>query len=198
MGRNLDASVVSALVLLAAVFLPACDGGSPSAPSPSASVAPESTPPPTPLPNVPQLVGVWKLALGFTAVSGSGCVAETMRSQMGMPSPYSLVITRKGDYSVALTLKTASGDRACTFTPVMDDSGGFTTSAPGGYYRCAQWYLDFRCNDGTLHGIFTIGENVSGRVTGNEISGVWSASWFDGWEDYSGIETRAEFTGKRQ
>jgi hypothetical protein len=116
-----------------------------------------------------------------------------MRSQIGVPNPYSLSITQGGE----VTLKSASGDRACTFTPSVDSSG-FTTFGQAGYYACQQWFLDFRCSDGTWHTIFSIGENRSGRVSGTEISGAWDASWFDGWDDYVGIEMKAQFTGARQ
>ena len=196
MERNLVAPVASALVLLSAVLLSACDGGgSPSAPSPSAS--PEPSPAPAPIPDLSRLVGVWNLTVRLTDVSGSGCVAETMRSQIGVPNRYSLSIAQKGNYSVAVTLKSAAGDRACTFAPSVDSSG-FTTYGKGGYYTCEHEFLDFGCSDGTPHSIFTLGEDISGRVLGNEISGAWDATWIDGWDGNHGVDVKAQYTGNRQ
>ena len=167
----------------------ACGDGSPAAPSPTPSPTP-AAPPPAPSPPVPSdLAGEWKLALRVTAVRGSGCVADAMRSQIGVASPYSLVISQTG----ALTLK--SKDRACTFTPVIDSSG-FTTFGKGGYYTCDQFDLNFHCADGTLHSIFTFGEDISGRLSGTELTGAWQAFWLESIDDV-GIEMEAEFTGTR-
>jgi hypothetical protein len=118
-----------------------------------------------------------------------------MRSQIGEPKPYTLSITPKNS-TVSVTLKTPSGDRACTFTPVADSSG-FTTYDKGGYYSCEEWYLAFRCSDGTQHNIFSLGEDISGHVSSNEMTGSWDAWWFDGWEDYSGVGMKAQFTATR-
>lgn len=124
-------------------------------------------------------------------------MAEAMQSQVGVPHSYSLAIVQNGYSSLKVTLKSASGNRACTFTPVVDGTG-FTTYGKPGYYTCEDWYLDFRCGDGTLHSIFTIGEDISGHVSGNEISGAWGASWFDGWDDLTGVGMEAQFSGVRQ
>lgn len=183
-----------AAVLACAVLLPACAGESPSAPSSSSSV--ESLPTPPPARDLPQLLGTWNVTVRLASVTGSGCVADTMRSQIDAPNPYSLSITQVGN-SAKVTLRSASGDRACSFTPSVDSSG-FTTYGKGGYYTCEQWSLDFICADGSHHQIFTIGEDIAGRVSGAEINGTWDATWFDGWEDYVGIETKAQFTGSRQ
>ena len=131
----------------------------------------------------------------ITEVTGTGCVAETMRSQIGAPRNYSLSI-RQMESTLKVTLTSVSGDRACTFAPITDGSG-FTTFEKGGYYTCAEWYMPFRCQDETLHSIFTIGENISGHLSGDRITGAWHASWFDGWDDYTGVEMKAEFTGSR-
>ena len=116
-----------------------------------------------------------------------------MRSQIGVPADYSLSITQK--HNLEVTLRSASGDRACTFTPLAD-STGFTTYGQGGYYTCEAWSLNFRCTDGTLHGMFSYGEDISGRLSGTEMSGTWDAAWF---EDSFGmaVEMKAQFTGTR-
>ena len=111
-----------------------------------------------------------------------------MRSQIGMASPYSLVIGQTG----AVTLK--SKERACTFTPVID-STGFTTFGKGGTYNCDRFELDYRCGDGTVHSILTFGEDISGRLSGTELTGTWQAFWVEGYS--GGIDMKAEFTGVR-
>jgi hypothetical protein len=134
---------------------------------------------------------VWNVTIHLSAVSGSGCVADTMRSQIGVPSAYSLSITQTG----LVTLRSAAGEYACTFRPLFDSSG-FTTYGQGGFYSCEQTFLDFRCSNGTLHSIFTFGEDISGRVSGTEMTGSWDAFWVEGMND-SGIETKAQFTAAR-
>lgn len=180
-------------VLFAAVLgCLACGEDSPSAPSPITAAPP---PIPSPIPDFSALVGVWNLRVRLAEIKGDGCVADTMRSQIGEPKNYTLSITPKNS-TVSVTLKTASGDRACTFTPVADSSG-FTTYGKGGYYSCEEFYLAFRCSDGTHHNIFSLGEDISGHLSGNEMTGTWDAWWFDGWEDYSGVGTTAQFTATR-
>jgi hypothetical protein len=184
-------------ILVAAVLGLACGEDSPSAPSPItlpiASAAPSPTP--SPVPDFSALVGVWNVTVRVTEVTGTGCVADTMRPQIGEPKPYTLSIVPK-NATISVTLKSASGDRACTFAPVADISG-FTTYDAGGYYSCEEWYLPFRCSDGTHHNIFSLGEDISGHLSGNAMTGAWDAWWYDGWEDYSGVEMKAQFTAAR-
>ncbi len=136
---------------------------------------------------------MWNLTVRLTAVSGDGCVADTLRSRIGVPAGYSLLITQKPNLNV--TLRSASGDYACTFTPVAD-STGFSTYGQGGYYTCENMPVPFRCPDGTLHGVFSYGEDISGRLSGTEMSGTWDASWFDDL-GFAGVEMKAKFTGNR-
>jgi hypothetical protein len=103
---------------------------------------------------------VWNVTVRLTEVNGAGCVAETMRSQIGVPDRYSLSITRQ-DTSVAVTLKSASGDYAMLYA-----QGGrwwFYDVRAGRILR-ASIVLDFAGN-GTLHSIFTFSEDISGRVS---------------------------------
>ena len=179
-------------VLLAAILGLACDDARPSAPSPIAPIGPPAPPPPAA--DFSAIVGMWKLTVRMTDVSGSGCVADTMRSQIGDPMPYTLSITPKGS-GVSVTLHNAPNDRACTFTPVAD-SGGFTTYNKGGFYDCTEWSRLFRCSDGTVHDIVSMGEDISGRVSGNEMTGTWDASWVEGLAGPD-IEMKTQFTGTR-
>ena len=185
--------VASSSVLVAALFASGCGDGMPSAPSPARSPV-AATPDPGPAPDTSRLEGEWNVTVRLTAVSGTGCIADTMRSQIGVASNYSLSVVKKGGLMV--TLKSASGDYACTFKPVADNSG-FTTYGQRGYYTCEQFVLAYRCNDGTAHGIFSFGEDISGRLTGNEMSGAWDAVWFEG-DDTHGVEMKTQFTGTRQ
>jgi hypothetical protein len=114
-----------------------------------------------------------------------------MRSQIGVPSAYSLSITNNGK----VTLASASGDYECAFTPSAD-SGGFTTYGVGGYFTCKDDLRAFRCADGSEHGLFSFGQNISGRVSGTEITGAWDADWGDMGNNFD-VETKAQFTGTR-
>jgi hypothetical protein len=46
-----------------------------------------------------------------------------------------------------------------------------------------------------------LGENIAGRISGNEISGRWDVSWSimdaASGDDIAGMETTAQFTGSR-
>jgi hypothetical protein len=186
--------IVAPLIVLSTLFMSACDDRSPTGPSrlPSPVASPVASPAPPPTPDLSKLVGVWNLTVRLTAVTGSGCVADTMRSRIGVPDRYSLSIIQND--KVEVTLRSASGDRACTFSPSVDSSG-FTTYGRGGYYTCDHWFLNFRCGDGTLHDIYSYGENIAGRLSGTEMSGTWDASWFESWG--AGVEMKAQFTGTR-
>jgi hypothetical protein len=141
------------------------------------------------------LVGIWNVTMHLTAVSGAGCVAETMRSHVGAPRAYSLSITPKGN-GIDVTLSSASGDYRCTFTNGSADATGFSFG-PHARYSCTSFFYEFQCADGTRHSIFTFGENLFGGVSGTDIEGFWDATWFDGMDDHVGVETRSEFTGRR-
>ena len=187
--------LVLATVLLAAGVGWACGDDNPTAPSPTPSPPPSTAP----VPDVSNLVGVWNLTVRVSDVGGDGCIADTMRSQIGVPEPYSLSITQKN--KVEVTLRSASGDYACTFTAFPDSDGnGFTTYGQSGTYRCEQLYLNFRCTDGTQHRIASFGEDIAGHLFGSEMSGTWDAAWFDSFEGvFSGsvAEMKTEFTGTR-
>lgn len=178
-------------LLLAAVLGSACSDDGPSAPSPAPSPGPSPAPPPAP--DVSTLLGVWNLMVRVTAVSGSGCVADTMRSRIGVPERYSLSITQRD--KVEVTLRSASTGRACAFTPFADRNG-FSTYGQGGSYTCEPWFVNFQCTDGTQQSIFTFGENISGGLSGIEMTGRWDATWFERQSD-SGVEMKAEYTGAR-
>ena len=176
-----------AAVLVCVVLLPACGGENPSAPSSTSSV---ESPPAPPGSDVSQLLGTWNVTVRLTSVTGSGCVADTMRSQIGAPSPYSLLIK-----PTTVTLTSASGDRACTYPAKMD--GSSFAEGPGNY-TCDQFNLDFTCSNGTHQTIFTFGEDIAGHVSGGEIGGTWDAHWFAGVDDDIGVDMKAQFTGTRR
>jgi hypothetical protein len=185
--------VVLPPVLLTASLGLACGDGTPSTPSPVTSPAAPTAP--SPVPDLSALVGVWHVTVRVTEAEGSGCVADTMRSHIAEPKPYTLTIAPTKS-AVSVSLKSSSGDRSCTFSPVAD-SGGFTTYDTGGYYTCEEWYLTFRCFDGTQHSIFSLGEDISGHLSGDGMTGAWDAWWFDGWEDYAGVGMKAQFIAVR-
>jgi hypothetical protein len=186
-------------LLVAALLGSACSPStqSPVPPTPS-PVAPTSSPTPSPTPPPPpELVGGWNLTVRLTDVtpgpSGGGCVAETMRSQIGVPTGYTLSV----DNNRKVTIATASGDYACSFTPLID-SLGFTTDRQAGYYTCTNEPRTFRCDNGESHRLISIGQGISGRVSGTEMSGAWDIAWCDAtYGDGPCIEVGMQFTGIR-
>ena len=191
-------TLVLPAIVLAALISSGCGGGGPTAPTPTRSaVTPvEPQPPAPPPPDLSRLVGTWNLTVRLTAVTAGAsgdCVGETMRSQVGVPSGYSLLFT-SGE-RVSVTLTSAAGDYACTFAPAADGSG-FTTYDVPGFFTCRDDARAFRCANGAMHHLFSWGQNIAGRVSGGEISGTWDATWEDQ-ETGAMMETKAEFTGSR-
>ena len=186
--------IVASLVLVSAFFVSACDDRGPTAPSPSAGPSSPVSMPPVPV------TDVWNITVRLTTVVGGECVGETMQSQVGVPQSYSLSTTSKGS-TVDVTLRSASGDYACTF-PAKAESDGFTTFGVSGWYSCTTSLViqDFVCANGSRRNMMRVGENISGRLSGNEISGRWNVSWvvMDGrGDDIAGMETTAQYTRDR-
>jgi hypothetical protein len=127
-----------------------------------------------------------------------------MQSQISVPKNYSLTIVPKGSM-VDVTVRSASGDYACTF-PARAENDGFTTVGVNGWYSCETGMMvrDFVCGNGMHRDMLSLGQNISGHVAGNEISGEWTASWVvrtvagaGGGDDIADLETTAQYTGSR-
>jgi hypothetical protein len=103
---------------------------------------------------------------------------------------------------VEVTLKSTSGDFACTFQ-ARAESDGFTTLGVPGFYSCTTSLAvrDFVCANGTRRDLIRFGQNISGRISGNEISGRWDVEWEiwePGFRTYVGVvDTTAQYTGYR-
>lgn len=186
---------IAPLVLVSAILLSACDHDAPTAPSPA----------PTPSPPVP-VTSVWNITVRLTSVADGECVGETMRSGIGVSKSYSLSTTPKGGM-VDVTLRSSAGDYACTF-PAKVESDGFTTFGVGGFLSCettTSVVRNFACTNGTLRDMQRFGENISGHISGNEISGQWNVSWIvmkpggdlGGADDLGELQTMAQYTGNR-
>ena len=186
------------VVLALAAFAGACgdDAVAPTAPTPPAAQTRTQTPPATSVP-ASALVGVWNLTVRLTAVTalpgGGSCIAESMRSQIGVPNPYSLSIRDDGQVTIA----SASGDYACSFKPQMDGSG-FSGSQPGALYSCKGEPQTFRCGNGETFRLASWGQDLSGRVSGSEMTGAWDITWCVARNDSLGcVDVEATFTGTR-
>ena len=131
------------------------------------------------------------MTLRLTEVKGdSGCVAETMKSQLGVPSKYSLTITKS-----SVTITNPSSDYACTFDAFKTDSSGFTTYGVQGYFACQNSTLAFRCSDGTTHNLFSVGQDLAGRLSGSEMSGTWDSEFVA--TGVGDVHISAEFKGSK-
>jgi hypothetical protein len=148
---------------------------------------------------------VWNITVRLTAADGGECVGKTMQSRMGVPASYSLSLTQR-DSMADVTLRSASGDYACAFTARMEGDE-FTTSGVPATYSCetSEVVRNFACEDGSVRDMLRLGQDLSGRISGNQIRGEWRASWvimkaggdLGGTDDIAGLETQAEYTGGR-
>lgn len=186
---------IAPLVLVSALFVSSCDHDGLTAPSPA----------PAPSPPLP-VTSVWNITVRLASVADGECVGETMQSEIGVPKPYSLSTTTKGSM-VDVTLRSAAGDYACTF-PAKAEGDGFSSFGVGGFLSCettTSVIRNFACTNGTLRDMERFGENISGRVSGNEITGQWNVSWIvmkpggdlGGADDIGELQTMAQYTGNR-
>jgi hypothetical protein len=196
MLRNIT-SVMGPAVLLSVVLVSACDHPSPS---PTAPSSPAPTPTPTPTPPVPA-TEVWNITVRLTAASGGECVGDMMQAQMGVPKSYTLSIAQNGS-TADVTLRSASGDYACTF-PARMEGDGFTTVGVGGFLSCEKGGMvrGYACADGRLRDMQSLGENLSGHITGSAITGEWTVNWMvtevGGGRDLVGLDTTSQYSGSR-
>jgi hypothetical protein len=188
-------SIVGPATLLVLVLATACDHANISAPS---------LPSPAPIPLPPsEAVEAWNITARLTDARGGECVGETLQSQIGSEKAYSFSITGRGTKSaLKASLESASGDYVCTFTGGSSDENGFTFDV--GYFWCEVGgkVEDFLCDNGMRRDLEALGHNLSGRVSGNEISGTWSVSYvvmFPGepLSDIAALDTTTEYKGTR-
>jgi hypothetical protein len=182
-------SLFPGAILVAAIFVSGCNDTTPSGPSTLPSVTPSAAPEQS---GVVGVVATWNLTVRVTESRGKGCVADSLLAEINTHNQYSLSIVQKGNATDA-TLASASGDYACTF-PVLVENSGFTEGP--GYYSCGRERRVVGC-DGTQHALATFGQTISGRFTNNDVSGVWSADWMDLTDDEHDVEMKAQFTGSR-
>ena len=99
-----------------------------------------------------------------------------------------------------MTLTSLSGDYDCTFSGAAVDSNGFTTFGRPGFYVCRRDFRStgFRCPDGSHLDLSTLGQDVSGTISGDDINGKWQVSWVDADRSDVGLTTTMEFTWTRK
>ena len=175
-------SLFPGAVLIAAIFSIGCGNNTLSGPSTL----------PTTTPRQSRVVSMWNVTIRVTDISGKGCVADSLRTEINTHNEYSLAILEQDDATLA-QLASAFGDYSCSF-PVRTENRGFTEGP--GYYSCTRERRVVNC-DGTLHSLMTFGQTISGRFFGSEVSGEWSASWMDLSDDEHDVEMKAQFTGSK-
>jgi hypothetical protein len=189
-------AITSSATLLAVLLGSACGTSreSPAAPTSGGTRISSPAPAPESSTNLSPFVGVWNVTLCVTGVevqAGGGCVAETLRSRVGVPSDYVLTVTAKD-----VTITNPSDNLACTFETLRGDSEGFTTYDVPGFFHCNRLW-SVRCGNQTVHPLIWVGQNIAGRVSGAGISGSWDADWVSD-ADGTSLTTKAQFTGSRQ
>jgi hypothetical protein len=139
----------------------------------------------------------------LSSVSGGECVGEAMQSQIGGSQSFFLSVSRT-DTNVDATLRSASGDYVCTFTRGNGDASGFDFGQRG-YFSCEGgfWIRGFVCDRGIHRDMLTLGQSLSGRISGNEISGILHIDRvvMDSGEpdvDIALLEMRYDYTGGRE
>ena len=185
--------ILRVALLLLTVSACGCEGPptSPAGPDPPLQTQTQ-TQTTTPTFDLSPFVGVWNLTLRLTEVKGdSGCIAEAMKSQLEVPSKSSLTITQS-----SVTITNPSGDYACTFDSFKTDSSSFTTYGVQGWFTCQSPLLAVRCSDGSTYDLFSMGQDISARLSGTEISGTWDAG-FDDNRTGVGFGITAEFKGSK-
>lgn len=145
------------------------------------------------------MLGQWNVTTRPTDARGDTCIAEAVQSLIGAPKPYSITVTQTGS-AVDVTVTGTPGDYDCTFTKAKADSSGFTTVGTNGIYTCRSDFVinGFRCSDGTQASLITFGQDVSGSISGNELSGRWEIFWVDKVRWDISLSTATEFTGRRR
>ena len=192
----LTKSIVALLLVLSAAAVSGCGYETPTGPSPS---------PISPVPPV-AATETWNITVRMTGAVGGECVGQTMQSQIGVPKSYTLSITTTGN-TADVTLRSTTGDYACTFPGAKVEDDGFTTFGVHGWMSCEMSLVvrGYVCADGTTRDMMRMGENISGRISGNQITGRWDNSWIvmepggdlRGDDDIAGLETTSQYTGSR-
>jgi hypothetical protein len=125
-----------------------------------------------------------------------------MRSQIDVPRSYTLTTTQT-DSRVDAILKSTSGDYVCTFTGGTGDASGFTFGTTGGRFWCEPGgkLHGLVCANGMQRDMEALGHTLSGRISGNDISGTWGVSWVVTPADQPSVdialETTTQYTGTR-
>lgn len=189
-------SVVRLASLLSSVLMVGCGSDTPTAPSDTAAKAASSPPPVNAIP----VTSNWDVTMTLSAAAGDACLREAVESLLGASGGYTIVLAQTGD-SGRVSLEAGSHNYDCSFDRVAVDDSGFTSVGVPGWYRCTPWYVTegVRCSNGSRVSLYTLGQNISGRIAGDEIRGTWTMSWFDHLTDGGrGLEVTAHYTGRRQ
>jgi hypothetical protein len=131
--------------------------------------------------------------------SGDACLKEAVESLLEASMGYTISLTHDG-HSGSVSLESRSHNYDCQFDRVAVEDSGFTSEGIPGQYSCKQLYVmeGFRCANGRQVSLFTFGQDISARISGDDISGTWLMSWFDQLNDDSALEATARYTGKRR
>jgi hypothetical protein len=131
--------------------------------------------------------------------SGDACVKEAVESLLGASMGYTISLTHDG-HSGSVLIESHSHIFDCQFDHVEVEDSGFTSEGVQGQYSCSPLYVmeEFRCTNGRYVSLFTFGQDISGRISGDDITGTWLMSWFDRRDNNVALEATAQYTGKRR
>lgn len=181
-------------ILLSAALACAC-GGHDTPTAPSLSPQPVVTAPQPP----PQHSSVvtWDVTATLSSARGAECSKEAVESLM-KTSGFSLSLVQNGD-THSVSIKSRPEGFTCTI-PVRVDGTDFTSVGVHAYYTCDPFTLiaGYRCSTGRVVSLITFGQDITGKTSGDDISGTWSAFWLSPSDDDLDLEATAQFSGKRQ
>jgi hypothetical protein len=135
----------------------------------------------------------------LTDASGDACLKQAVEALLDAAMGYTISLTHDG-HRGSVALESRSHNYDCRFDQVAVAGSGFTSEGIAGRYSCNQWLVmeGFRCSDDRQVSLFTFGQDISGTIAGDDISGTWSMAWYDILNEESALEATARYTGKRQ
>jgi hypothetical protein len=153
-----------AVVVVSALFLVSCGGGSQSSST--------STTPTTPTPTPVNVAGLWTGTTQLTSATGGDCVGTLYAGQVGTTSTYAVQVTQSGSSITARATSTTTGQ----YTDYTGTAGSSSVSL-NWTYATAGVMTGFRCSNGQLRDLRLQTSTITADIYGNSGTGTAAESW---------------------
>jgi hypothetical protein len=100
--------------------------------------------------------------------------------------------------STSAASATSADTPSFDLSPFKTDSSSFTTVGTTGFYWCDKPTLAVHCNDGHTEKLSRFGQDITGRLSGTELSETWGADLVRPPYPSTVVEISAEFTGRKR